>query len=185
MQDRSLGSVELHIAELAEESDNPEYPYASTGIKSVDEPIRLDKGEGYKGTLAYTAEFVPCLALKNLSFGGDQSRERQLGDGHSVHTDDSMSSSDHEIQAVPQGVTIKVTEKGNQRVSMDSKGTGSSSGKEVSNGEGNGIKPNEPPVTPGSAKERQMKEEPGVEMSNEELLSHRELIHGLEFDQGS
>lgn len=189
MQDRSLGTVELHIADLAKESDDPEYPYKSTGIKSAEDPIRLDKGEGYKGRLTYTAEFVPALALKNLAFSSHSNQGQQRlanDDGSSVHTNDTMSSSDHEMQAIPPGVTIKVTEKGNHRVtqSMDSTATGASgtsTGNGVSDNNGNGTKSSESstPISPSSAKKTQTHEERGVEMSIRELLTHREFTLSL------
>ncbi|KAF9452575.1 transmembrane protein [Macrolepiota fuliginosa MF-IS2] len=171
-RDRSLGTVELPIGELAKESDNPEYPYMSAGIRSFENPIRLDRGEGYKGTLTYTAEFVPALALKNLAFGG-QGQPLANSDGISVRSGGSMSSSDHEVQAVPQGVTIKVTEKGNHRVtqSVDSKATGTSTG--TGDGDNNAAY-SSPPSSP--SKKPEAPEEKGVELSIEEALSHQSGI---------
>ncbi|EKM83486.1 hypothetical protein AGABI1DRAFT_88463 [Agaricus bisporus var. burnettii JB137-S8] len=174
-RDRSLGSVELHISDLAEESDHAEYQYSSTGVKSCDDPIRLDKGGGYKGSLNYTAEFVPALALKNLSFEGHS--VTKPSDGMSVISGSSASSSDVEIEAVPQGITIKVTDKGNQRVSVDSKGQGSGTNGTTSNGDGYDVVSSAPSTPVKSAppvppKKHAGNDARGVEMSNAELLKH-------------
>lgn len=179
MQDRSLGSVELHISDLAEESDHAEYQYSSTGVKSCDDPIRLDKGGGYKGSLNYTAEFVPALALKNLSFEGHS--VTKPSDGMSVISGSSASSSDVEIEAVPQGITIKVTDKGNQRVSVDSKGQGSGTNGTTSNGDGYDVVSSAPSTPVKSAppvppKKHAGNDARGVEMSNAELLKHCKLM---------
>lgn len=82
-----------------------------------------------------------------------------------------MSSSDQEVQAVPQGVTIKVTEKAHHRVtgSQDSGATSSSNG--VSNDNNVPSVPQTPTAL--SPRKSEAKEEQGVEMSTEELLSHR------------
>ncbi|KAF5356241.1 hypothetical protein D9756_004179 [Leucocoprinus leucothites] len=183
-KDRSLGSVELQVSDLAEESDNPKYPYRSLGVKSVNDPIRLDKGEGHKGTLTYTAEFVPALALKNLAFG-KESQPSKATDGASFTSTSSMSSSDVEHQTVPQGVTIKVTERGNQIVTSavdgilnatpDADSNGEPSGNGVSNGDENGIAAvdGEPVAT---SSEKKPEVEQGVELSIEEALAQQSGI---------
>ncbi|TFK57601.1 tricalbin [Heliocybe sulcata] len=114
-KDRSLGTVELRVSDLAEEStEDPQYRHKSTGKKEVQDPIKLDRGNSYKGRLHYTAEFIPTMALRWNGFstgpnelqraaqnaGGDE-------DGGVVTDDDgsSMSSSDVEVQDVPEGIT--------------------------------------------------------------------------------
>ncbi|KAJ7770832.1 C2 domain-containing protein [Mycena maculata] len=67
-RDRSLGSVELRILDLARESTDRLYPFESTGKKTASDPIRLDKGNVYKGQLHYTAQFIPALALEGVKF---------------------------------------------------------------------------------------------------------------------
>ncbi|TFK30388.1 transmembrane protein [Coprinopsis marcescibilis] len=68
-KDRSLGSTEVHLSELASQSEDPKYPYQSTGAKDAADPLRLDRGNSTKGTLHYSATFIPALKLKDISFG--------------------------------------------------------------------------------------------------------------------
>lgn len=115
-KDRSLGSVELHLNELATTADSHDYPYASTGKKVGSDPLRLDKGNVFKGQLHYEAEFIPALDLLGVKFerGPNQMQRAAGGGGGSdsgSHADDdgsSMSSSDIEVQAVPTGITTTV-----------------------------------------------------------------------------
>src|SRR5438309_1345324 len=70
-RDRPLGSTELAISDLATLSpvEDLKYPYKSNGVKSFTSPLRQEQGGNvYKGTLHYTAEFVPALALRNVKF---------------------------------------------------------------------------------------------------------------------
>ncbi|KXN83626.1 hypothetical protein AN958_01192 [Leucoagaricus sp. SymC.cos] len=180
-KDRSLGCVELNVADLAEKSDDPKYPFRSLGVKSAEDPIRLDKGEGHKGTLTYTAEFVPAVALKNIAFGKD-SQPHAATDGISIRSGSSKSSSDVEHQAVPPGITVKVTEQGNQRITASPgsaalvKANGESSGNRVSNGNGYDVTSDEAePETP-TSQEKPETPEQGVEMGIEEALSHQSGI---------
>ncbi|EEB96485.1 hypothetical protein MPER_04373, partial [Moniliophthora perniciosa FA553] len=136
-RDRSLGSVELKVSDLAvEDKENASYPYKSTGVRNTQDPIRLDRGNVFKGQLHYTAEFVPALNLRgvkfkenedgglgNIVFGrGAGGVAGSAGVNASTHSDEtgsvvqwkgdgasvsSFSSSDEEVQAVPEGITIK------------------------------------------------------------------------------
>ncbi|KAI3622799.1 transmembrane protein [Moniliophthora roreri] len=136
-RDRSLGSVELNVSDLAvEDKENASYPYKSTGVRNAQDPIRMDKGNVFKGQLHYTAEFVPALNLRgvkfkdsedgglsNIAFGrGAGGVAGSAGVNASTHSDEtgsvvqwkgdgasvsSFSSSDDEAQAVPEGITIK------------------------------------------------------------------------------
>lgn len=164
---------------MAEESNQTDYPFTSTGVKPYSQPIRLDKGEGHKGSLNYTAEFVPALALKNLSFEGEALKKPS--DGISVASGSSVSSSDEEGQAVPPGITIKVTDKGNQRISSDSQRRGSEATGTTSNGDGYDVISSVPstPVKTSTSKKDAAQDAHGVEMSNAELLEQRELISHL------
>ncbi|KAF8898443.1 C2 domain-containing protein [Infundibulicybe gibba] len=111
-RDRSLGSVELLVSDLAKESADHRYPYESTGVKNGNDSLRLDKGGAFKGNLHYTATFIPALALRGVKFdsSGNQlqraAEESQDEDGGIVDTG-SISSSDEEAQAVPVGITVK------------------------------------------------------------------------------
>ncbi|KZT23846.1 tricalbin [Neolentinus lepideus HHB14362 ss-1] len=113
-KDRSLGTVELRVSDLAQDSEDPQYYFASTGRKEAQDPIKLDKGNSYKGRLHYTAEFIPALALKWNDFSsGPNELERAAQnasgdeDGGVVMDDDgsSVSGSDVGNEDVPTGIT--------------------------------------------------------------------------------
>ncbi|KAF8213474.1 C2 domain-containing protein [Mycena galopus ATCC 62051] len=89
-RDRSLGYVELRVEDLARECTDRMYPFESTGKKTGADPIRLDKGNAYKGQLHYTAEFIPTLALEGVKFdsaGNEIQRAAEAEDptGEDVH----------------------------------------------------------------------------------------------------
>jgi hypothetical protein len=113
LKDRSLGTVEVRVSELVKESDDPDYPYASTGKKTAADPIRLDKGGGYKGKLHYVAEFVPALALSGVRFDGVKNEVQRAveqgqgdDDGDVVENNQDSSAVNIKTQAVPVGVTV-------------------------------------------------------------------------------
>lgn len=64
-KDRSLGTLEIDLAELAVEiPDNKTTPFVSTGRKLKDEKLRLDRKGAYKGSLCYEIDFSPAYSLK-------------------------------------------------------------------------------------------------------------------------
>lgn len=63
-KDRSLGHVEIHSGDFAEASDDNAYPFRSTGVQNRADPIKLDKGTGYKGKLLYEVSFCPGVSLQ-------------------------------------------------------------------------------------------------------------------------
>jgi Ca2+-dependent lipid-binding protein len=109
-KDRSLGSTELRVSELAQESDNTEYPYVSLGKKAAQDPLRLDKGGGLKGKLHYVAEFIPSLALAGVRFDGVKNEvQRAAEEGQGDDDGDDVKSSHSSMkdeQPVPNGVTV-------------------------------------------------------------------------------
>lgn len=108
-KDRSLGSVELEVSELAAASEeDPTYPFKSLGVIQKAQPLRLD-GSSYKGELHYSAEFIPAMHLKGVSFGKPKNQIQKALDGGEgyVSDEDAGSSSDEEYQKVPEGVTIR------------------------------------------------------------------------------
>ncbi|KAJ3886025.1 C2 domain-containing protein [Lentinula edodes] len=180
-KDRSLGSVDLHVEDLAVEHDDVEYPFKSTGVKEATDQIRLDKGGGFKGTLHYKAEFVPALKLK----GGVQFNESGTsaltkgvsGSSSSKGSKDSDAGSfrsvgskaDEAGQDVPDGVTIsepskKTHNKGAK--STDTTATNATSGTVGTNG------------TAETSDEAQGEshDDVGVEMSKDELLAQQSGI---------
>ncbi|KAF9535478.1 C2 domain-containing protein [Crepidotus variabilis] len=183
-RDRSLGTTELHVSDIAvANSEDTRYPFKSLGVKPFDAPLRQDHAGASKGTLQYTAEFIPSLALKGVKFESDQAEVTKLARKSSqnseeggVVTDDNDSSDDD----VPAEITIKKDSKkkhifhrhhggGSKEsiASVNSTHTTGTSGthKSVGTNDVNGA------VTNGHAKE-----ETGVEMSNEELLTNQSGI---------
>ncbi|KAJ7169501.1 C2 domain-containing protein [Mycena filopes] len=95
-RDRSLGMVELRVADLARESSDRLYPFESTGKKTGADPIRLEKGNAYKGQLYYTAEFVPTIALEGVKFDAAENELQRVAnaedpDGQNVRSSSSSS----------------------------------------------------------------------------------------------
>ena len=103
-KDRSLGSVELRVNELARtSSSDSEYRYEPTGKKETVDPIKLDgHNNQYKGQLHYVAEFVPAMALKGVKFEKDQNEIQRAaqnqgeGGSYTSQSSSSLSSSDEE-----------------------------------------------------------------------------------------
>ena len=171
-----MGSVELRISELAERSEDPDYPYKSTGKKVAIEPLRQDKGNSYKGNLHYVAEFIPAIALKGLGFAsGPNELQRAIGTPGGKRDDSStMSSSDFEVEAVPVGITatrplghheLKNMEK--TAGSIDTSGSGETE-ETAETAETGGTKPESAPSS--------NKADGTVEMSKEDLLKHRMFL---------
>lgn len=176
-KDRSLGSVELPVAGLAAQSDDERMPYVGTGKRDAADPIRLDKGQ-FKGELHYTAEFIPAIALRGVSFksGDDIQRaiERAKGghhgeDGVASADESSVSSSDEEMQKVPLDITVNAkghrVSKHKPMKSVDTMRTG-----QTGNTDATESVIEELEEVPESESKG-----PGVEMSEEEILEHREF----------
>ena len=97
-KDRSLGTVELKVSELAQEIvkgvGDPRFSFDSTGKMEKSEPIRLDRGNQYKGQLHYVAEFLPAFALQDLKFetsSNDLSSTVEGEDSEDADEDSSLS----------------------------------------------------------------------------------------------
>lgn len=158
--------MELRIADLAKKSDDVRYPYESNGVKTVAAPIQLE-GRSFKGTLHYTAEFIPCLALKNIKFETQTTEKDRVASryddergsiGSTVSGNDDIptkatqkpdqptpSPNDHPVQTSPAAVDAKPNETGESNET----------------GERNGAATDE------------KAEGEGVEMSHEDLLAQR------------
>jgi Ca2+-dependent lipid-binding protein len=174
-KDRSLGYTELVVSDLASPSPPPEdmrYLFKSSGIKKFSSPLRQDGGNGQKGTLHYSAEFIPAVTLKNLKFESQDTEVNRLSkrgehdeDGGIV-TDES--SSDDE-DGVPAGLTIKSERK---RLSLK-QNEGAGSKDSVVSSDTKGTNESNKVAKPDSPKQQEVK---GVEMSTEELLAQRESM---------
>lgn len=173
-KDRSLGFVELAVASIAEQREDERMPYAGTGKRDVADPIRLDKGL-IKGELHYTAEFIPAIALRGVSFEGGDDIQRAIERAKGGHEDEdgvasadesSESSSDEEMQKVPMDITVNSkghrVSKHKHTKSVDTVRTGNTGNTDVSDS------------VDDLDEETSESKGPGVEMSNEEILEHRE-----------
>ncbi|KAJ8084377.1 Tricalbin-2 [Marasmius tenuissimus] len=175
-RDRSLGTVELHLSDIAEENpDDASYPYKSRGIKEAQDPIRLDKGNVFKGQLHYKAEFVPALNLRGVKFEesgndfGQAQTTTQSGSDDDAGSVVSMASGVSSDREAATAVTIKRHTKG--RKSIDS----------TTGANGTGSVPPSPtsptsPVHADSPAEEKKEEGSGVEMTTEELLGQQSGI---------
>ncbi|CAE6470842.1 unnamed protein product [Rhizoctonia solani] len=172
-KDRSLGFVELSVAGLARQTEDERVPYEGTGKRDVADPIRLDKGQT-KGELHYTAEFIPAIALQGVSFESVDDIQRAIDRAKGAHEDEegfasadesSVSSSDEEMQRVPEGITVN--SKGHRvsnhkRVkSADTVRTGQTAATDTEESE---LDDETPP---------EEHKADGVQMSTEELLSNQ------------
>jgi len=62
-----LGSVEVNVFGLATTSEDPQYPYKSTGKKEIADKILVER-DHYKGVMHYTATFIPAMHVKGSTF---------------------------------------------------------------------------------------------------------------------
>lgn len=153
-QDRSLGTAELRISELARESStDPQYRHESIGKKEAWDPIKLN-GDSYQGQLHYVAEFIPSLALKDVHFDEDESELQKA-----AKTSDGLNGD------------IRVA--GTQPIGTDSP-QGAKADGAAANGTTNGTSSaaDTEPKAEGEEKEESIKDS-GLELSKDELLKHR------------
>ncbi|KAJ7139747.1 C2 domain-containing protein [Mycena epipterygia] len=156
--DRSLGSAELRVSDLARESTDRLYPFESTGKKTGADPLRLDKGNAFKGQVYYTAEFVPALALAGVKFDAPTNEIQRAAEGQEdpdgSNVRSSSSSSSSSSRSVPRSPTI---------VEPKSQAPSSPTAPKT---------PQTPEIAESAAPEKP--EEPaGVEMGVDELLTHQ------------
>ncbi len=62
-----MGSVEVNVFGLATTSEDPQYPYKSTGKKEIADKILVER-DHYKGVMHYTATFIPAMHVKGSTF---------------------------------------------------------------------------------------------------------------------
>ena len=106
-KDRSLGTVELKVSELARQittsAGGSRFSFESTGKMDKSEPIRLDRGNQYKGQLHYLAEFLPAFALEGLKFEDGSNELQAIVEG--VEDDDDAD----ETQQAPERESLAAT----------------------------------------------------------------------------
>jgi hypothetical protein len=174
-KDRSLGTVELKVSELAREmmtgAGDSRFSFESTGKMDKSEPIRLDRGNQYKGQLHYLAEFLPAFALEGLNFetGSNELQAAVEGveDGNDLPS--SSSSKERETRAItttePIG-TPQNSSKNHQPTNATPAAESTKGSKSASSREGS------PPTQVGKTDGVKQKNE-GIRMSKDELLTHR------------
>ncbi|KAH9919105.1 tricalbin [Fomitopsis serialis] len=171
-KDRSLGNVELKVAELAKPAEG-DFLFASTGRKAAEEPIMLDHGS-FKGKLHYEAEFVPAIPVKGIGFESVQNEIEQATKRTSMtdtesgtFADDRSSTSslrrERAASNVIEGVTASRPLGASEKPEQDVE---------------NGAAPEAPaePATNGDVPEEHRPEEEGLELSKEELLKYQSGI---------
>jgi hypothetical protein len=180
-KDRSLGTVELKVSGLAQETmtgaGDSRFSFESTGKMDKSEPIRLDRGNQYKGQLHFLAEFLPAFALEGLKFetGVDELQAAvegiEDGDDADDHSSSSSSSSsgEREARAItttgPIG-TRKDGSKNRQPRDATQAAESTEGSRSVSSREGS------PPAQVGKKDGVKQKKE-GIRMPKDELLTHR------------
>jgi len=153
--------VSLDVADLAAsaEADDRKYPYRSLGVKDYVSKFR-QAINSYKGELHYTAEFIPAVHLKGVSFGKPKNQVQEALDANleGEVNDSAFSEEDH--QKVPDGVTVTLP---NIKKNNGAIPAGAPSTAPTANGSGRAS-------SPASAKTG---DEDGVEISKEDLLKSR------------
>lgn len=180
-----MGYVELKVSDLAQPSEG-EHPFSSIGKKDFTDgaPVKLDKGT-FKGKLHFVAEFVPALPLKNVKFDSSSNELKRVvddtvpeGDGDTVRSDgESMFERDEE----PMPITVTVIEpldENERPVEHETQGhkkTGSNGTIETSLTLDSVVSAKSR-TTANTSLEEKHPEEPGLELSREELLRYRAYL---------
>lgn len=174
-----MGSVELHVSDLAvESSEDPRYPYKSIGVKAIADPIRLDKANSHKGTLHYTAEFIPSLNVKFEKFESSSEAAqvtRQQNDDEGGY----VSSGGESDGGTPVGITIMSEPKSPITPVTPATATTHKKNESLGNASMLSATSDNPisPISPTSTNGRNTPpEDTGIEMSHEELLTHRKFL---------
>lgn len=129
-------------------------------MKTVVDPIRLDKGNATKGTLHYKASFIPALAIKGVKFDNAQTQLTQQDEEDGFVNDDQASSAS-EGDTLPDGPTIKSLKRKTSKENTVATVTSPTSPNSTSK------------VEDVAAKAKESEEDGTVEMTTEELLAQR------------
>jgi Ca2+-dependent lipid-binding protein len=181
-KDRSLGTIELKISELAQElpkgPGNPRISYESTGKMDKSERIRLDRENRYKGRLHYVAEFLPAFMLQGLKFETDrnelESAVEAYENGNDVAGDSESMSSEGEPVAGA-GTTTEPIDSQNNSQCTGTTYAAASSGATVVSKTANAREGSPTSMEAHSANrtDAAKREDEGIYMSKDELLTHR------------
>lgn len=168
-KDRSLGTVEFKVGELAREAkdeDDPRFSYESTGKVERSEPIRLDQGNQYKGQLHYDAEFLPAFALQGLKFDAGSDERKSAVQDIDNGSDASSSSSGSSSKGKEVTRTITAT----QPVGGPN---GHTKNQQSEDSAFTSVSTDATEATKTVGRDNTKNEEEGIKMSNDELLRHR------------
>ena len=177
-KDRSLGTVELKVSELAREmmtgASDSRFAFESTGKMDKSEPIRLDRGNQYKGQLHYLAEFLPAFALEGLKFetGSNELQATVEGveDGDDADAHSSSSSSrEREARAITTAEPIGAPKDG----SRNHHPTNATHAGESTEGSKTASSREESPPTQVGKRDGAKQKNEGIHISKDELLTHR------------
>jgi hypothetical protein len=178
-KDRPLGFTELDVSNLASPSPAPEdtrYSFKSNGVKTFSSPLRQDGGNVFKGTLHYTAEFIPAVALKNFKFESQDMEVNKV----SKREEDGGIVTDGESSEDEDGVPAEVTIKSERRRSLSLKQKEAAGSKDSiitsQTTDSKGTKESGKMTNPDNGVTLKQEEVKAVEMSIEELLAQRESL---------
>lgn len=177
-KDRSLGTVELKVSDLAREivkgAGDPRFSFESTGKVNKSEPIRLDRGNQYKGQLHYFVEFLPAFALQDLKFdtGSNELPSTVVEDGDDVDDDSSSSKSQVSITTTEPIGAPKDSSKNPQPPGTTDATESTEVSKTASTREGS-------PPTQVDGRDGVKPKNEGMRMSKDELLAHRRWYFAL------
>ena len=146
-QDRPLGSVEVNISGLATTSDDPQYEYKSAGKKEIADKILVGR-DHYKGVMHYTATFIPTMRVKGSTFKPATNELRQTA--HRRDTDNVSISS---------GESLSEDEYGGRDITIHLSST----------------KEDALDDTPKESEDHKDEDE-GIEMTRDELFTHRRCL---------
>lgn len=93
-KDRSIGTVDVPVSELAMENpSDPKLPYSSTGKKSHKDRLHLGRNV-YKGEILFDCEFLPGVHLNGVRFEG--AGNEAAAKGSDVHAPDDVDDEDED-----------------------------------------------------------------------------------------
>lgn len=93
-----MGSVEVNLSGLATTSDDPQYEHKSVGKKEIADKILVGR-DRYKGVMHYTATFIPAMRVKGSIFKPatnelQRTAHRNDTDNVSISSGESLSADD-------------------------------------------------------------------------------------------
>lgn len=143
-----MGSVDVNVSGLATTSEDPQYPYKSTGKKEIADKILVGRDQ-YKGVMHYTATFIPAMHVKGSTFKPATNELQRTAHTEDADNESISSDSPSEDEYGARDITIH-----------------------VSNAKENGLDNSTESDVPEEPKD----EDEGIEMTRDELLAHRKCL---------